>query len=112
LLQADQRATMQADMANLESQFRSAGLDQQTARQLAEVGAQQQRMGLEGSQAMMNLGLLQQQMTQEQLDAIRNLPIEQQRFINEALGIFPPGGGGSGTSSSRAFQFNVLAPSG
>jgi hypothetical protein len=56
---------------------------------------------------MMNLGLLQQQMTQEQLDAIRNLPIEQQRFINEALGLFPPGGGGTATSRSNEWKFEI-----
>ncbi len=109
LLQADQRAAMQADMANLEAQFRAAGLDQQTARQLAEVGAQQQLMGLQGTEAMLNLGLADQRFAQEQLDAIRNLPIEQQRFINEALGLYPPGGGGTSTTTQQESLLGPLA---
>lgn len=109
---ANQQAGMGAQQANQDAQLRAAGLDQASIGLLGGLGAQQQQMGLQGAGAMMDLGLLQQGFNQQQLDAIRNLPLEQQAVINEALGIYPPGAGGTTTSTERSDTFGNLISAG
>lgn len=85
----------------------AAGLDANQQRisaaaLMGDLGAQQQQMGLQGAEALVQLDAMQRERQQMVLDAIRNLPLEQQAILNEALGINPMGGSGMVTTSDSS----------
>lgn len=100
---------LQASLAN-----QGAGLTANQQRiaasgQMANIAQGGQNMGFAGAKNLTDVGLQQQGFTQQQLDAIRNLPLEQQQILNQALGINVGGGSGStSTSSSRQGILGML----
>jgi len=97
---------LQANLAN-----QGAGLTANQQRlnaggQMANIANQQQQMGFQGANQLLQQGLLQQGFSQQQLDSIRNLPLEQQQIINQALGINP--GGGSGMQQQSTSRQGLL----
>jgi len=78
--------------------LQGAGLRLNAAGQMGNLAAQQQNLGIAGSQAVMNAEAQRQALEQAKLDAVRNLSLERLGISQSALGLQPANLGGTTTT--------------
>lgn len=97
-MQANAQLAQQAALANQQAIAQGAGLRLNAAGQMGNLAAQQQNLGIAGSQAVMNSEVQRQALEQARLDAARNLSLERLGISQSALGLQPANLGGTQTS--------------
>jgi len=95
--QANAQLRQQAALANQGAFAQGAGIRQAAIGQLGQFGAQQQNLGLTGSNAVMEAQMRQQALAQARLDAARNLGTERLGITSGALGLQPANVGQTST---------------
>jgi hypothetical protein len=88
----------QANIANQQANAQGAGIRLNAAGQMGNLAAQQQNLGIAGSQAVMNAEAQRQALEQAKLDAARNLSLERLGISQSALGLQPANLGGTTTT--------------
>lgn len=87
--QTDAARMLAAAGSNQAADISGAGLRLNAAGQIGNLAAQQQNLGIAGSQAVMNAEAQRQALEQAKLDAARNLSLERLGISQAALGIQP-----------------------
>ena len=97
-LQANTSLAQQAALANQAANAQGAGIRLNAAGQMGNLAAQQQNLGIAGSNAVMTAEAQRQALEQAKLDAARNLSLERLGISQGALGIQPANLGGTTTT--------------
>jgi len=96
--QTDAARMLAAAGTNQAADISGAGLRLNAAGQMGNLAAQQQNLGIVGSQAVMNAEAQRQALEQAKLDAARNLSLERLGISQSALGLQPANLGGTTTT--------------
>lgn len=96
--QTDAARMLAAAGTNQAADISGAGLRLNAAGQIGNLAAQQQNLGIAGSQAVMNSEAQRQALEQAKLDAARNLSLERLGISQSALGLQPANLGGTTTT--------------